>query len=140
MTRRMTMTAAVAALMLVQAPAFACEMGHDETAQSHADPTTMQPLLRTVAAHTMAAEIKVFQFQPKAIEVPMGTTITWTNQDSIGHSVTSGTPESPDGKFDTGFFSKGESASVTFDQPGEYIFFCARHKNMRGTVKVVPGS
>jgi len=140
MTRRITVAAAVAALMLACAPSIACEMGHEETAQSHADPATMQPLLRTVAVHTMAAEIKVFQFQPKAIEVPVGTTITWTNNDAIGHSVTSGTPEAPDGKFDTGFFAKGESASVTFDQPGEYTFFCARHKNMRGTVKVVPGS
>jgi plastocyanin len=134
----MIMTA-VAALLLVQAPAFACEMGHEETTQSHADPATT-PLLRTVAAHTMAAEIRIFQFQPKAIEVPAGTTITWTNSDSIGHSVTSGTPEAPDGKFDTGFFSKGESASVTFDEPGDYTFYCARHKSMRGTVKVLPGS
>lgn len=132
--------ASFATLMLAYAPVRACEMGHDETAQSHADPAAMQPLLQTVASHNVAAEIKVFQFQPKAIEVPVGTTITWTNQDSIGHSVTSGTPEMPDGKFDTGFFSKGESASVTFDQPGEYIFFCARHKNMHGTVQVVPGS
>ena len=84
--------------------------------------------------------MKEFEFTPKEMKVKVGTTITWTNNDAIGHSVTSGTPEAPDGKFDTGFFKKGESASVTFDQPGEYTFFCARHKNMRGTVKVVPGS
>lgn len=132
--------ASLAAILLAYTPARSCEVGQEEAAQSRADPAITQATLQTIAAHTMAAEIKVFQFQPKAIEVPVGTTITWTNQDSIGHSVTSGTPEMPDGKFDTGFFSKGESASVTFDQPGEYTFFCARHKNMHGTVKVVPGS
>ena len=135
---RMFAAASLTALMLAHAPARACEMGHEETAQSHADPATTQPLLQTVAARAVAADIKIFQFQPKAIEVPTGTTITWTNWDSSGHSVTSGTPEMPDGQFDTGFFKKGESASVTFDKPGEYSFFCARHKNMRGTVKVVP--
>ena len=137
---RMYAAASLAAILLVHAPARSCEMGHEETAQSHGDPTTMQMTLQTVAARTVEADIKVFQFQPKAIEIPVGTTINWTNQDSIGHSVTSGTPEMPDGKFDTGFFSKGESASVTFDQPGAYTFFCARHKNMRGIVNVVPGS
>lgn len=130
--------ASFAVLLLGPVPARACEMEHEETRQSRTDPAAMQPLLQTVAARNVAAEIKVFQFQPKAIEVPAGTTVTWTNWDSIGHSITSGTPEAPDGSFDTGFFSKGESASVTFDKPGDYSFFCARHKNMRGTVKVVP--
>ncbi|HEY7689615.1 MAG TPA: plastocyanin/azurin family copper-binding protein [Dongiaceae bacterium] len=130
--------AAFAALLMTPLMAEACEMGHDEAAQSQADPATKQALLQTIAAREVAADIKLFQFQPKAIEVPVGTKVTWTNWDSIGHSVTSGTPEAPDGAFDTGFFKKGESASVTFDKPGEYSFFCARHKNMRGTVKVVP--
>jgi plastocyanin len=137
---RMFAATSFVAILLAHTPTHACEMGHEETAQSRGDPTTMQMTLQTVAARNVAADIKVFQFQPKAIEVPVGTTITWTNWDSIGHSITSGTPEMPDGKFDTGFFKKGESASVTFDQPGEYTFYCARHKNMRGTVKVVPGS
>ena len=58
--------------------------------------------------------------------------------DGIEHSVTSGTPSSAGQEFDTGFFTKGESRSITFSKPGEYAFFCARHKSMHGRVTVLP--
>ena len=78
------------------------------------------------------AEIKQFAFQPKAIEVPVGTRITWTNDDAIQHSVTAS-----DNSFDSGFFTQGGTYSHTFDQPGTYAYYCARHGSMMGEVKVV---
>jgi plastocyanin len=90
------------------------------------------------ASESLAADIKTFQFQPKAIEVHAGATVTWTNQDNIDHTVTSGTPESPDGAFASASFGKGKSFTATFERPGEYAYFCSKHKSMHGTVKVLP--
>ena len=93
--------------------------------------------LAAMAQEQVGADIKTFQFQPKAIEVKAGTTVTWTNRDAIEHSVTAGAPGAPSGDFDSGFFTQGRSFSVTFDKPGAYTYFCARHNSMRGTVTVV---
>jgi plastocyanin len=90
------------------------------------------------AAPTEAATIKTFQFQPKALEVRAGTTVIWTNDDNIEHTVTSGTADTPVGNFDSGGFGKGRSFSAVFNTPGEYTYFCAKHKSMRGMVKVLP--
>jgi len=91
-----------------------------------------------LAGDTLTAEIKVFQFQPKVIEVHAGATVTWTNEDNIEHTVTSGTPAAPDGAFASAPFGKGRSFTATFDKPGEYVYFCSKHKSMHGTVKVLP--
>jgi plastocyanin len=94
--------------------------------------------LQMAAASTESAVIKTFQFQPKTLEVRAGATVTWTNEDGVAHTVTSGTPESPSGIFDSGAFGKGQSFSTSFAAPGEYAYFCAKHKSMRGSVKVLP--
>jgi plastocyanin len=79
-----------------------------------------------------SAEIKGFAFQPKSLEVPVGTTVTWTNDDAIQHSVTAS-----DNSFDSGFFTQGGTFSHTFDRPGTYAYYCARHGSMLGEIKVV---
>jgi plastocyanin len=82
------------------------------------------------------AAIRVFQFQPGALEVRAGTRVTWTNQDDITHTVTSGLPGSPDGRFDVRLDGRGTSGSATFTDPGVYPYFCTRHPSMRGEVVV----
>jgi plastocyanin len=91
-----------------------------------------------LAGNPVAADIKTFQFQPKVIEVQAGAAVTWTNQDNIDHTITSGTPEAPDGAFASKPFGKGKSFTATFDRPGEYVYFCSKHKSMHGTIKVLP--
>jgi plastocyanin len=83
-----------------------------------------------------SAAVRVFQFQPGALEVRAGTRVTWTNQDDIVHTVTSGAPGSPDGRFDVRLDGKGASGSAVFAAPGVYPYFCARHTSMRGEVVV----
>lgn len=85
-----------------------------------------------------ALSIKGFIFKPEVVPVKVGTTVTWTNMDDIPHSVTNGIPPTPGGAFDTGFFTQGQSVSLTFMQPGDYTYFCKRHNGMTATVKVVP--
>jgi plastocyanin len=80
--------------------------------------------------------IQTFQFKPTLTEVPAGTRVNFTNQDDITHTVTSGTPESPDGKFSHRLEGKGASAAVDLTKPGVYPYFCERHRSMRGEIRV----
>ena len=80
--------------------------------------------------------IQLFQFKPSPVEVGVGTRITWINNDDINHTVTSGTPEKRDGRFDGKLSGKGTSFSFDFTQPGTYPYYCARHQSMRGEIVV----
>ncbi|MDZ7675496.1 MAG: plastocyanin/azurin family copper-binding protein [Acidimicrobiales bacterium] len=79
-------------------------------------------------------------YDPLEITIPVGTTVTWANEDSVFHTVTSGTVEnnqgSPDGTFDSGEIQPGESFSYTFDEAGEFPYYCIPHPWMQGTVVV----
>lgn len=63
--------------------------------------------------------------------VPVGTTIEIRNNDSAPHSWTS-----PDGVFDSGTLAMGDSFEFTFDEAGEYEFFCEIHPSMTGSITV----
>jgi plastocyanin len=81
---------------------------------------------------SFATEIRQFAYRPGRIEVPLGTTVTWTNQDGAQHSVTSA-----NGAFDSGLFAQGGTFSREFHSAGEFAYFCTRHPSMTGTVTVV---
>ena len=100
---------------------------------------TEQPLAAHAAGHgtTVAADIKLFVYRPEPLEIQPGTTVVWTNQDDIDHSVTHGTPPAAGQAFDSGLFGKGRSFSFTFAEPGEYPYFCLRHNSMVGVVRVI---
>jgi plastocyanin len=80
--------------------------------------------------------IRTFQFRPTPIEVRAGAGVTWTNQDDILHTITSGTPESRDLRFEAPLDGKGASSTMTFTQAGIYPYFCERHPSMRGEIRV----
>ncbi|HWP90792.1 MAG TPA: plastocyanin/azurin family copper-binding protein [Thermodesulfobacteriota bacterium] len=92
----------------------------------------------TKQSNTTNVDIKLFTYKPKTLQVEVGTTVVWTNGDAIEHSVTNGTPDKPGDAFDSGFFTKGQSYSFTFEKPGEYPYFCKRHNSMTGAIKVIP--
>ncbi len=83
-------------------------------------------------------------YSPNSIEVTVGQTVVWTNDDSAFHTVTSGTAGAADvGKeFDSGLTgptaltSKGKTFEHTFDRIGDYPYFCTLHPAMVGTVIV----
>lgn len=70
-------------------------------------------------------------YAPSVIKVSSGTTVTWTNNDTILHTVTD-----LGGEFDSGFIQDGESWKYTFDSAGTYYYFCSIHPWMRGAVIV----
>ena len=79
--------------------------------------------------------IKGFAFNPNQPSLTKGATITWTNDDGTTHTVTSGVPGTPSGKFNQSL-DAGKSFSFTFSESGTYEFFCNIHQSMRGTVTV----
>ncbi len=87
-------------------------------------------------APDVEAEIEMFDFEPDVIEIEAGQTVTWTNQDAIRHTITAGEPDDHTGAFDIFLEDRGATATVTFDGPGEYHFFCQPHNFMTGTVVV----
>ncbi len=74
---------------------------------------------------------------PFNVSISAGEEITWSNDDSAAHTVTSGTPtDGPDGIFDSGLFMAGGTFSVTLDESGEYPYFCMVHPWMTGNISV----
>jgi len=71
------------------------------------------------------------------LKVAKGATVTWTNNDSTVHTVTSGTIKSgPDGKFDSGLVAAGAKFSQKFDSAGTYNYFDMVHPWIQGKVIV----
>src|ERR671922_284155 len=80
-------------------------------------------------------------FQPNPVQVSVGNTVTWTNDDSQPHTVTSGQNAQPDNKFNSSpnfnpLMTPGATFSHTFAEAGQYPYYCALHPNMVGTVSV----
>jgi plastocyanin len=69
-------------------------------------------------------------YNPNRIEINVGDTVTWINDDSSPHTVTS----SNDSAFDSDVLMRGETFSFTFNKEGEYPYFCTLHPSMVGTV------
>src|ERR671925_1428434 len=80
-------------------------------------------------------------YQPNPAQVSVGDTVTWTNDDTQPHTVTSGQNGQPDGKFDSSpnfnpLMAPGQTFEHTFTEAGQYPYYCALHPNMVGTVSV----
>ena len=75
-------------------------------------------------------------YLPNPIQVSVGTTVTWTNNDAQPHTATSGQNVTPDGRFDSGIMAPAATFDFTFTEAGEYPYFCLLHPNMVGTVSV----
>jgi plastocyanin len=85
------------------------------------------------AANGHAVLIKGFKFVPATLTVPVGTKVTFTQEDSTPHTVS--------GSGNSSFLrsaplNKGQSYTVTFSKPGTYHYICSIHPTMHGTVIV----
>ena len=75
-------------------------------------------------------------YVPSLILTKKGNSVTWVNEDSAFHSVTSGFYDSPTELFDSGHLDPFESFTFTFDEVGYYDYFCTLHPWMKGQVTV----
>jgi plastocyanin len=84
------------------------------------------------APKTIEIKIDNFTFGPMTVMVAPGTTVTWTNNDDVPHTVVS--------EDHTTFRSKAldtdEKFSYTFTKPGKYAYFCSVHPKMTAEIVV----
>ncbi|MFA5930293.1 MAG: cupredoxin family copper-binding protein [Candidatus Micrarchaeia archaeon] len=80
-------------------------------------------------APVASVEISGFAFSPSALAVAKGTTVTWTNNDAVGHTITSSS-------FNSGTMGSGGTFSFTFTQDGTYDYICSIHPSMKGKITV----
>jgi len=130
----------VALLVLVGAGAFIALQGDDKQPESSSTLTqttdTVQPENQTPAETVQAnsVEIRNSAYSPSKITIKKGTTVTWTNRDSMQHDIS---PDNPTDEFKKSeLLSDGESYSVTFNTTGTYTYHCTPHPFMKGTVEV----
>jgi plastocyanin len=79
-----------------------------------------------------SVSISNFSFNPATLTVKKGTRVTWTNNDSVGHTVTADNGSGPG----SGLLNNGDSYNYTFDATGTYPYHCSVHPSMKGTVIV----
>ena len=82
------------------------------------------------AAPARAVSIDNFTFTPPSLKVKAGTTVTWTNDDDIPHTVVS------TGHFRSKALDTEDKFSFTFTTPGIFEYFCGLHPHMKGKVVV----
>ncbi len=91
--------------------------------------------------------VKLLAFGPSPLTVRKGTTVTWTDDEPVTHTVTSGavsgvdatglrTGQTPDGRFAGRLEGRGSTFAHRFDEPGTYSYYCEIHHGMNATVVV----
>ena len=117
--RALGASVAVAAVALIGYGAIAARDGGSSTSTSE------------TPAGPSAVSIIDFSFKAPALTVTKGTTVTWTNDDGVGHSVVAG-----DDTFRSERLEKGDTFEFTFETDGEFAYICGIHPYMAGTVVV----
>jgi len=111
-------------------------------AQTHAMPTqsaagqgspTQDGSPAQNGGQTDSVAIRNFAFAPAMVTVPVGTTITWTNDDQDAHTVSA-----TGGAFKSAALNNGDTFRFTFSKPGRYDYLCSIHPFMTATVVVTP--
>jgi alcohol dehydrogenase (cytochrome c) len=79
-----------------------------------------------------SVQLEDYRFNPARITVATGTKVTFSNAGTQPHNASS----SDGGGWDTGLLARGETATVTFNQPGTYSYTCTPHPSMIGQIIV----
>ena len=80
---------------------------------------------------TVAVTVSAFAFSPDTLTVKVGTTVTWTNKDSVPHTISG-----DDGKWGSSSMGQNAAYQYTFNTAGAFPYYCAIHPSMKGTVIV----
>ena len=78
-------------------------------------------------------KISSFAFNPSKLQIKVGTTVTWTNEDGASHTVSA-----DDGSFSSDTLQQGDSNAFTFNEAGSYSYHCDFHSGMKATITVTP--
>src|SRR5262245_34518991 len=114
--------------------ALATACGSSNSATPSSPTPTPQPSTSSgtaVAIPSGARSLGTAGYVPNPIAVSVGTAVTWTNNDSIAHTVTSN-----NGVFNSGTLGPGQNFSFTFQSAGTFQYHCTFHAGMVGSVVV----
>jgi plastocyanin len=77
-------------------------------------------------------------YNPSPVNVSVGRTVSWKNNDITAHTVTEGNPSgnTPSNGFDSGILGPGQTFKHVFEKPGMVGYFCRLHPFMLGQVIV----
>jgi plastocyanin len=95
--------------------------------------TALQNAGAAAAPQVVTIRIDNLTFGLETVQIPAGTTVTWTNDDDIPHSVVA-----TDKTFHSPSLDTGDSFSRTFTAPGMIEYSCGRHPHMTGRIVVTP--
>ena len=127
-----TMRRLAGPLLLVAAVAIIAAACNGTGSSAYGAPaSTAATATTTAATATNAAAIKGFAFQPDVLKVEVGAKVTWTNDDTVAHTVSADT-----NSFASGNLQPGGSFSFTFTRPGTYAYHCSIHPSMHGSIVV----
>ncbi|HEY5467420.1 MAG TPA: cupredoxin family copper-binding protein [Clostridia bacterium] len=91
--------------------------------------TTAKPASTTAQAQGSTVSIESFAFNPATLPVKAGTTVVWTNNDSVAHNIKSTGFNSPT-------MAKGQTFEFKFDTKGTFEYSCGIHPSMTGKIVV----
>jgi plastocyanin len=94
-------------------------------------PGSLSKVVKAATQKVTMVKMKNDKFSPSVITVKVNTTVTWSNKDLWGHTVTA-----DNGLFSSGKLTAGDQWTFTFTKPGEYPYHCDIHKHMTGKVVV----
>jgi plastocyanin len=83
----------------------------------------------SIVAEGSAVAIKNFSFSPDTLTAKAGTTVVWTNEDSVSHTIKSDT-------FGSGGLSNGQKFEFKFEKAGSFDYSCGIHPSMKGKIIV----
>jgi plastocyanin len=85
------------------------------------------------ATKIVAVKIDNFAFEPASLTVAKGTTVEWTNGDDVPHTVVEKKTRFKSKALDT-----DDRYRHTFNEPGNFSYFCSIHPHMVGEIHVTP--
>ena len=94
--------------------------------------TISAPKSSTPLSGQVSVAISGFAFVPASLTITVGTSVTWTNNDSAPHTVTGN-----DGSWGSNELAKGDSFTFKFTKAGTFAYHCGVHASMVGTIIVV---
>lgn len=96
--------------------------------QSVSPQSTPQPVSGQSVANTV--KISKFSFSPAEMTINKGEKVVWQHDDAVVHTIVSV------GNFESPTLSRGDKFDFTFNQVGEYNYYCSIHPSMTGKIIV----
>ena len=112
------------------------EMTEETEAEEPMGPTTWE-VVNSEGTSVPGCEEDDTCFMPSMLEISVGDTVVWLNNDAVPHTITSGSPSTgPDGIFDSSLVMSDTTFEHTFEASGTYDYFCLVHPWMLGIIQV----